>query len=265
MLRDRLVSVGAPRVLDTLASAWFQVEFLGEEHLQSLREQPVMLVMNHTAFFALEVYLLGNRILRHYPELDLRTLVWKGFTQGPAGVWFRGLGCETASIARGRELLAAGKTVLIMPEGVGATDVRNRLKTFRTGYLRMLEETPVPIIPIGFHGVDEAMPWIVARNRFLEERLMKPVDPNFDFVLFPRLPLMRPSKIVFSIGAPITLNSADLASEERIRRTNMLIRQRVSALMHEAEYHRSRRIHGSTLNRWWHRAVEGRTVQLSPR
>jgi len=64
--------------------------------------------------------------------------------------------------------------VLVLPEGVGATDVRNRFNAFRTGYLRILKEEPVPIIPIGFSGVDEAIPWWVLRNRFLADTFMKP-------------------------------------------------------------------------------------------
>lgn len=262
MIRNTLAKLGATKALDHMARAWFQAEFQGEHHLKIMDQQPVMLVMNHTAFFALEVYLLNSRLLSKNPDVDVRTLVWKGFTEGPASPWFRLMGCETVAIPRGQELLKQGKPVLIMPEGVGATDVRNRLNKFHTGYLRMLKEHPVPIIPIGFHGIDEAMPWIVTRNRLIEEKIMKLIDPSFDFVLLPKLPLARPSKVVFSIGEPIHLTASELDSEQGIQRSNTMIRNRICHLMRESERQRNRKIHGSRLNRLWHRAVEGKITHL---
>ncbi|MCP5161450.1 MAG: 1-acyl-sn-glycerol-3-phosphate acyltransferase [Hahellaceae bacterium] len=263
MLRDKLVRIGAPLWADRFASAWFQAEFIGEKNLDLLKKQNAMLVMNHTAFFALEMYLLGSRLLSRNPSLEFHTLVWKGFTEGAAGKWFRGLGCETASVVKGREILKMGKSVIIMPEGVGATDVRHRLNHFHTGYLRMLAEKNVPIIPIGFYGVDQAMPWLIAHNKFLQEKIMAPVDPNFDFLLFPKVPILRPTKIVFAIGEPIHIPEHALDKEQQIQFWNTVIKNKISALMTDAERHRAKSINASKLNRWWHKTVEGKISWLN--
>jgi 1-acyl-sn-glycerol-3-phosphate acyltransferase len=262
VLRDHLIRLGVADALDKFAEKYFQVEFLNEGRLPGSKDGPVLLVMNHTAFFGLEAYLLGSRLFSRDPDFDYRTLVWKGFSEGAAGPWFRAMGCETISIERGSTLLKQGKNVLVLPEGVGATDVRNRFNAFRTGYLRILKEEPVPIIPIGFSGVDEAIPWWVLRNRFLADTFMKPVDSSFDFFLVPKVPIPRPTKVVLSVGEPIHLSAEDLSSEEGIQTQNEAIKSVVTSLADEAEAHRQATIEGSTLNRWWHKLAAGRIQQL---
>lgn len=262
MLRDSLVKLHVPKALETFSKVYFQMDVLGKTNLAMLRDQQAMLVMNHTAFFALECYLIGSHLLSAYPELDYRTLVWKGFSEGPAGLWFRNLGCQTASIKAGQDLLHEGKSILIMPEGVGATDVRNRINPFHTGYLRMLQAKNVPIIPIGFHGIDQSIPWLVAHNAWLEKKLMKPVNPNFDFLLFPKLPVFRPTKVVFSVGQPIHLSKAHLKDEEALGATNARIQQAISELMSQAESHRQTAIGQSRLNKLYHKTLEGNISKL---
>ena len=262
MLRDHLIKLGVADALDKIGETYFQTEFLNEDRLPDSSSGPVLLVMNHTAFFGLEVYLLGSRLFSRDPDFDYRTLVWKGFTEGAAGPWFRVMGCETISIERGSALLKQGRNVLVLPEGVGATDVRNRFNAFRTGYLRILKEHPVPIVPIGFSGVDEAIPWWVSRNQFLANTFMKPVDPSFDFFLVPKMPIPRPTKVVFSVGEPIHLLAEDLGTEEGIQAQNEAVKSAVTSLADEAEAHRQASVEGSTVNRWWHRLAAGRIQEL---
>ena len=262
MLRDHLIRWGVADALNKFAEKYFQVEFLNEHRLPGSEDGPVLLVMNHTAFFGLEVYLLGSRLYSRDRDFDFRTLVWEGFTQGAAGAWFRSMGCDTVSIERGSALLENGVNVLILPEGVGATDVRNRFNTFRTGYLRIIKEQPVPIIPIGFSGVDESIPWWVLRNRFLADTFMKPVDPSFDFFLLPKVPVPRPTKVVFSVGEPIHLSAEQLSGEDAIHRHNESIQGVIARLADQAESHRRASVEESPLNRWWHRLAAGRIQQL---
>lgn len=260
MVRDKLISLKVPQVLNRFYRHYFQAEFLGEENLAMLKDQNALLVMNHTAFFALECYLLGSRVLSHYPQSDMQALVWKGFTEGPAGFWFKTMGGKTAKIDTGANLLSAGKTVLIMPEGIDATDVRNRFNTFHTGYLRIIQQQNVPIIPIGFSGIDQSIPWIVGRNRFIENKFMKPVNPDFNFVLMPKLPVFRPTKIVFNIGQPINIPAAEIKSERGISRWNDKLKQSIENLVDEADVHRAKRISSSKLNSAFHKIVEGKTT-----
>lgn len=265
MLRDHLVKMRVPKLLDAFSRRYFQLEVLHPERLKLKANQPALLVMNHTAFFAMECYLIGSHILSQNPNIDLRTLVWKGFSEGPAGLWFRNIGCETASISRGKQLLSEGKTVLIMPEGVGATDVRNRLNHFHSGYLRILQTENVPVIPIGFHGIDQSIPWYVGYHRYLEEKLMKPVDPNFDFLLFPKLPAPRPTKVVFNVGEAIHVPPHALDTEQGVNFWNKVIKNKISDLMDDAEQHRHSQVNKTWSNRLFHQLVEGSITQLNPR
>ena len=262
MIRDKLISLKVPQILNRFYRHYFQAEFLGEENLAMLKDQNALLVMNHTAFFALECYMLGSRVLSHYPQSDMQALVWKGFTEGPAGFWFKTMGGKTAKIGTGAELLSAGKTVLIMPEGIDATDVRNRFNTFHTGYLRIIQQHNVPIIPIGFSGIDESIPWIVGRNRFIENKFMKPVNPNFNFVLAPKIPVFRPTKIVFNIGQPINIPAAEIKSESGIKRWNDKLKHSIENLVGEADTHRAERISSSKLNSAFHKILEGKTTYI---
>jgi len=149
-----------------------------------------------------------------------------------------------------------------MPEGVGATDVRNRFNRFHTGFLRMIQDHPVPIVPIGFYGVDEAIPWFVSHNKLLVDKLMKPVDPKFDFMIIPKVPLFRPTKIVFKVGEPIHLTKKDLNSEDKIQTKTREIQSTIEQLADEAEQHREEMINSSPLNSVFHKLLQGKITYI---
>lgn len=261
-IKDTLNGMGVPKYMTAFFEKYFQLEVINNDKLPKAGEENVMYVMNHTAFFALEVYLIGMYLHAKDPSIDMKTLVWKGFSEGPAGLWFRTLGAETASISKGAELLKAGTSVMIMPEGVDATDVRNKFNVFHTGFLRMLREHPVRIVPIGFTGVDESIPWWVTENKFLAEKLMQGVNPDFNFAMFPKLPVMRPTKIVFNIGEPISFSAADLESEEQIKTARDQVRESIVGLVEEAELHRAKTIGKSRINSLFHKVVAGKISRL---
>lgn len=218
--------------------------------------------LNHTAFFGLEVYLLVSFLLSRDPQLNIKTLVWEGFAEGPLGPWFRAFGCETVKIDSAVESLKGGVSILIMPEGVDATDVRNRFNVFHTGFLRMIKQYQVPIIPIGFYGVDQSIPWWVTHQKSLVEKFMKPVNPNFNFFLIPKLPILRPTKIVFNVGQPIMLTAKSLETEDKIRRKTQEIRTVIETLVDQAEAYRTEKIESSIWNRIFHKMVEGKITYL---
>lgn len=259
---QQLKKLGIPTYFHAIAKRYFQLEILNDEKVPYARDGNVMFVMNHTAFFGLEVYLFGSFLHARDTELDFRTLVWKGFAEGPMGPWFRAMGCATASIGTGAKLLRDGKTVLILPEGVDATDVRQKFNTFHSGFLRMIKEHPVPIIPIGFTGVDEAIPWWVTENPLLAEKFMKPVNPAFDFFMMPKLPTLRPTKVVFKVGDPIHLSADDLATEEKLKNQVSNVRGVIEGLVADAEVHRAASINRSPLNSAFHRLVEGKITHI---
>lgn len=266
-IRETLVRSPAPKLITEFAKRYFQLEVLNQQRLPKHKDGNVMFVMNHTAFFGLEVYLVGSMLYANDPSLEMRTLVWEGFSEGPLGEWFTTLGAETAKIGRGVELLMDDKSVLIMPEGVDATDVRNKLNVFHTGYLRMIqgalaEGKSIDIVPIGFSGVDESIPWWVTNNEFLVNKVMKGVDPSFDFFLLPKLPAPRPTKIVFNVGEPISLSSDDLATEEKLKARNHIILDEIESLMDEAASHRQEKINNNPVNYWYHKLIAGQISRL---
>ena len=261
-MQDILSQPQMASILQRIAKYYFQLEVLGGDNIPYQKDEHCLLVMNHTAFFGLEVYLFGSYLLDRDPEQKIKTMVWKGFTEGPAGVWFKALGCETASIDEGRRLIDKGYSAMIMPEGVGATDVRNRFNHFHTGFLRMIQDKPVPIVPIGFYGVDESIPWFVTQNEWVVEKLMKPVDPKFDFMILPKFPIFRPTKIVFNVGEPIRLTEADLDTEEKIQGKTREIQGVIEGLVDEAERYRKDKIAKSPLNATFHKLVQGKLTYL---
>lgn len=255
--RDKMVESGLIDLLAGFHRHYFQLEVMGEENLPGSDQGNVLFVMNHTAVFGLEVQLLITYLLSRRSSQSLRILVWPGYLNGPLGRILRSMGCEEASIAGGATQLKAGRNVLIMPEGVGATDVRQRFHHFHTGYLRMLKEAPRPVIPVGFFGVDQSIPWIVLQNRHLAKHFMAAIDPSFDFIPIPKLPLFRPVKVVLNMGRSRMLNAEDLCSEDRLQKTNDSIRNEVIRLAQEAEQYRQASVRSSWLNSLYHRCLDG--------
>lgn len=261
-MQEVLAQPAIASAIQRAAKYYFQLEVLGGDNIPRYSEQPCLIVMNHTAFFGLEVYLLGSYLLDRDPDQKIKTMVWRGFTEGPAGAWFKALGCETASIDEGVRLLEAGYSGLIMPEGVGATDVRNRFNRFHTGFLRMLKEHPVPVVPIGFYGVDEAIPWLVTENPWIVDKFMKPVDPTFDFMILPKFPIFRPTKIVYKVGEPLHLTADDLDTEDKIQGKTKEIKGIIEQLVDDAEAYRQEQIAASPLNEMFHNLVQGRITPI---
>lgn len=254
LLSDRHASA---KGFEAFAKRYFQLEVLGGEHLDDLADKPCLFVMNHRAVIGLEVYLFGSWLHARYPSQHLTTLAWKGFVEGPLGPHFRALGCRSASVHKGVQELQKGHSVLILPEGVGATDPRHRFNPFHSGFLRILREYPVTMVPVGFYGVDEANPWWVTQQPWLVKK-MREVDSSFDFALVPKLPMLRPVKVVFQVGKPLQYTSENLAGEAQIKKETQVMRNTIEVLVQQAEDYRRQRIEASLLNRLYHRVVAGK-------
>jgi 1-acyl-sn-glycerol-3-phosphate acyltransferase len=95
-----------------------------------------------------------------------------------------GDGAYAALLAAARAALAAGRTVVIYPEGTRSTD--GSVGEFRSGALRLARECGVPIVPVAVLGTAEVLP---KGGRFsrapMQVRIGEPVDP--DTVTAPQL------------------------------------------------------------------------------
>ncbi len=256
----------AEQFLESL-QRYFRVELHGAvDELPPWPSQPTIFIMNHTALVGLEVYLLHGALARHRPGSPrIRTTVWDQFLKVPLlGHWYRSAGCLAMNVDAVAEQLRSGKSVLILPEGPDATDVRDEVGPFHAGFLRVVRklssEMQVPVVPLGWSGVDEANPWFVTTNQTLVKLLMKPAMPAFDFALLPRFPLLRPSKVVFVAGAPLEFSAAELADESDLRAQVSRVRSIVLTLVQEARALRARRINQSMVERGLHAAFRMRDV-----
>jgi 1-acyl-sn-glycerol-3-phosphate acyltransferase len=212
-------------------------------------------VMNHTALLGIEVYLFHAALERVRPDAPrIRTTVWPPFLEVPVlGSWYRSGGCLAATVDGVVSCLRGGDSVLILPEGPDATDVRQEVGPFHAGFLRVVQELQgeleVPVVPIGWYGVDEANPWIVTTRPSLVKLLMKPAMPRFDFAIVPRLPVLRPSKVVMSAGHAMRFRADELDTEAKLRARVQRVRDQVIELIGEARARRAERMQSSLVER----------------
>lgn len=246
---------------------YFRLELAGAiETIPPWEREPCVFVMNHTAIVGLEVYLLGAALDRQRPDAPLpRTTVWPRFLEMPVvGPFYRAAGCVPMTVDGAAEMLRTGQSILILPQGPDATDVRHPLGKFHTGFLRVVRalqtEHDVPVVPLGWAGVDEANPWWVTTNPLLVQLLMKPLMPRFHFALLPRLPLLRPSKVVFVAGEPLRFTRDDLADEAALQRHAARVHDIVVDLVADAEARRGQRIDDSIGEKLLHRVTGTRRV-----
>jgi len=237
------------------------------DEIPSWGREPCIFVMNHTALIGLEVYLLYGALERLRPDAPRpRTTVWEPFLKMPLlGRWYRAGGCLAMSVDAVSDVLRQGDSVLILPEGPDATDVRDEVGPFHAGFLRVVArlaaECQVPVVPFGWSGVDEANPWFVSTHPLLVKALMAPFMPSFDFALVPRPPLLRPSKVVFVAGEPIRLGADELAGEQALRAQVGRVRSTVVELVDRARDLREHRIDESAAERVLHGAFRMRDVR----
>ena len=246
---------------------WFRLEVGGAvDSVPAWETDPAIFVMNHTAIVGLEIYLLYAALRRLRPGAPRpRTTVWPTFLKVPLlGDFYRASGCFAMSVEAATRALREGHSLVILPEGPDATDVRHELGPFHAGFLRVVRELAaersVPVVPFGWAGVDEANPWWVTTNPTLVRLLMKPAVPHFDFALLPRLPLLRPSKVVLTAGQPLRWSAGELADEAALRAQVQRVRDEVKSLVATSKRLREERIAASPVERALHAATGARRV-----
>src|SRR5262245_14746676 len=114
-------------VLPAMAG-YFRLELHGAaSEIPDWDREPTIFIMNHTAVLGLEVYLLYAALRRLRPAARRpRTTVWPPFLSVPAlGAFYRAAGCLPMSVEGAAAVLRSGDSVLILPEGPDATDVRD--------------------------------------------------------------------------------------------------------------------------------------------
>ncbi|WP_296249510.1 MFS transporter [Pseudomonas sp. UBA4194] len=178
-----------------LSHSLYRVEHRGLQHIPD--EGAALLVCNHVSF--VDALLIGGAVRRpirfvmYYKIYRLPVLNFIFRTAGTIPIAGRKedpLIYEQA-FARVAQYLAAGELVCIFPEGKLTTD--GQIDAFRSGVSTVLEQTPVPVIPLALQGL-----WGSFFSR----------DPNKGF--FKRFW----SRVTLVAGAPV---SGEAALPERLR------------------------------------------------
>lgn len=138
--------------------AGVRVRVEGLEHIDP--KQTYIFAANHASQFDIFVF-------QGYFPYDFRWIAKKELFQLPVfGRAMHRVGYIAIDRSHGRQALksldnaasqiAAGKSVLIFPEGTRSTD--GRLQAFKTGAILLAIKAGVPIVPIGFNGSHEVLP-----------------------------------------------------------------------------------------------------------
>ncbi|PAA37680.1 glycerol acyltransferase [Pseudomonas fragi] len=174
------------------------------KHLELIPDEgAALLVCNHVSY--VDALLIGGAVRRpirfvmYYKIYDLPVLNFIFRTAGTIPIAGRGEdeAIHDQAFDRIARYLADGELVCIFPEGKLTTD--GQIDEFKAGVIRILERTPVPVIPMALQGL-----WGSFFSR----------DPHKGF--FHRLW----SRVTLVAGAPIAADEA----------TQKLLRERVMAL-----------------------------------
>ncbi len=219
---DEVVLERARPLLDFLFERWWRVELHGISRLPETG--PALLVANHSGLVPYDGLMLCHALFRERPSQAVARFF--------VADWLWTLPFVQPSLARvggvracrenAERLLAAGRRVVVFPEGVkGAAKSfrdRYRLQRFgRGGAVRLALETGVPLVPVGLVGAEEAHPILFKWNapaRALGFPFL-PVTPTFPW-LGPLGLLPLPSKWVIRIGEPLRIDhfERDAAGDE---------------------------------------------------
>ncbi len=160
----------------SLAGVDLRVE--GEEHLWSHR--PAVFIFNHQS--GLDVVLLSKMLRRDFTGIakqELRKNPIFGPLFGAGGVVFVDRAHPSKAIealAPAVEALRHGRSLIIAPEGTRSA--AGRLQRFKKGAFYMAMQAGVPIVPIVFRNVLDALPKraLVVRPATVEAVVLPPID-----------------------------------------------------------------------------------------
>lgn len=138
-----------------LGHSLYRVEHRGLDVIPD--EGPAVLVCNHVSF--VDALLIGGAVRRpvrfvmYYKIYDLPVLNFIFRTAGtvPIAARHEDLLIYDQAFKRIADYLRGGEVVCIFPEGKLTAD--GELNEFRTGVERILQETPVPVIPMALQGL----------------------------------------------------------------------------------------------------------------
>lgn len=183
---------------------YFRVDTFGVDRVPPGK---VMLVSNHSGQLPLDGAMISAAL---FWELDpprlVRSMVARWVKQLPVAEYFWRSGQVEGTPERCRQLLDAGETVLVFPEGVSGISKpfhrRYQLEPFGKGFMRIAMETETPIVPVAVIGAEEQY-LSLGHWTWLKERLGAPVVPVIPQLLVPGGVMPLPTKYRIHFGEPM--------------------------------------------------------------
>jgi len=166
--------------------AWILVHFVyrlratGFEHVPE--SGPALLVCNHVSFAdPLMLSAACPRPIRFVMDasifrIPMLSLMFRGMKAIPVASAREDMAVRERAFATVAEELRAGEVVCIFPEGQLTTD--GSIGEFKAGVLRVLGETPVPVVPVGLSGMWGSM--FSRRHREVWKRWPRALWPRVD-------------------------------------------------------------------------------------
>lgn len=212
--------------------------------LKTARKNHVIFICNHAII--LEAPLLGYFLFNNGVG-KVGTMVFREAFKIPlVREFFRSVQNIPVSVENGAMVLKK-RHLLIFPEGM------EFIRTFinsddepplHSGFLRMAKKymesskrRSISVIPIAHSGLESALKFWVINNHFFLNTLIKPII-NFPYLVFPKLPLLLPKKVIFCWGQPVRITLTDLRSKRALQEKTVEFRSILTSLKQQAKQER---------------------------
>jgi 1-acyl-sn-glycerol-3-phosphate acyltransferase len=136
-------------------------------------------VSNHQSM--LDIFMLSRipKEMKWVAKAELFRIPWVGWMfrlSGDIPVWRGQSASGRDALARARDYLDHGMSVMFFPEGTRSRD--GRMLPFKPGAFKLAIEAGVPVLPIAIHGAAEGMPkgspWVQPAQ--VRARILEPVE-----------------------------------------------------------------------------------------
>lgn len=165
--------------------------------------EPRIYIANHSSYLDIPCLFVALPINLYFiAKAEVKKIPFVGFfMKATKMIFLDRSGGKTAieSMNKSADLIKAGKSVLVFPEGTRSLD--GEIKSFKKGAFVLARNANIPVVPIGLKGAELALP------------------PD-SFVI-------RPHKVVLEVGAPILGENFDNVESfiEEVRNQTILLRK----------------------------------------